>query len=169
MPIFYQPPSWELYRETNPNNCKQKYFPDDPAITESAFQFRDDSAKSSSDQVVSDIEDLDDVSFNKVRPVKNDDGLDLQMPDIELPLKKKWTKGEKRQQMEQDMARNPRNYRRELFDNKQSEFLKQQKLIFGDIKPKKKNKKDRKNKNDLQPKVEATGGYRNTGTREYSD
>ena len=91
------------------------------------------------------------------------------MPETELPLKKKWTKGEKREQMEQDKARNPRNYRRELFENKQSEFVKQQKLIFGDIKPKKNNKKDRKNKNDLQSKVEATGGYRNTGTREYSD
>ena len=64
MPIFYQPPSWELYRETNPNNCKQKYFPDESAITEGAFQLWDESAGSSSDHVVSDFEDLDDVSFN---------------------------------------------------------------------------------------------------------
>lgn len=48
--------------------------------------------------------------------------------------------------MEFDMARNPRNYRRELFDKKQSEFLKQEKLMFGDVNPKKKNKqKGKKN------------------------
>jgi hypothetical protein len=35
------------------------------------------------------------------------------------------------------MAKDPRNYRRDLFDKKQSQFAKQEALIFGDTVPKK--------------------------------
>jgi hypothetical protein len=84
------------------------------------------------------------------------------------------------------MEKNPRKHRRELFLKKQSDFEKQEKLIFGDIKPKRgdrvpgENRKggnpNAKDKNVEKPRAEGKnsnlampGVYTNTASREYAE
>lgn len=82
MPNFYQPPSWQFYRESNRNNKREKYYPDDPVITNRVES--EDSGDTSEFSELS--EEIDDVYFKNVRPPKkNEDGLHLEKPETELP------------------------------------------------------------------------------------